>query len=67
MFATKGWMKATICIVGILAVSFGLYIIFSVNDVMYFGHGLDDHAIPGTLGHWMITPGRLHIRLSSQT
>lgn len=41
MFATKGWMKATICIVGILAVSFGLYIIFSVNDVM--GHGLDDH------------------------
>lgn len=41
MFATKGWMKATICIVGVLAVSFGLYIIFSINDVM--GHGLDDH------------------------
>ena len=41
MLATKGRMKATICIVGVLAISFGLYIIFSVNDVV--GHGLDDH------------------------
>lgn len=32
MFATKGWMKATLFVVGILVVGFGLYVVFQVHD-----------------------------------
>lgn len=46
MFATKGWMKATLFVVGILVVGFGLYAAFDIHDA---------HAHTAAIHSWDIS------------